>query len=433
MKKLTLITLITLIIPARLAATLSDDTLKNKNEGYYFTGLPLVNYTTDDGLGYGARVYLYNNGMRNDKFFAESPYLMQLYAQFYTTTEGYSYHELNLDMYSIAGTKFRVKSALAYEKRTNANYYGQGEGIKSLTDASGREYDTYSQYESDFLKKNNYRNFLYNKYSYTMPKYWMKLVGEMIRSISLITGFEINKVAIESWDGRKFTGADGHRYNSGPTLLDITRGSITGYDGGWTNAVKAGIVYDTRDYPPDPSTGFYIDYTFHAVSRYTGSDFNYHRSTMGARRYVEIFKPLVLALRVSYTDTSKGTPFYDMPHFEFLEDTVNGLGGNRTLRGFPMNRFVGETMAMANAELRLRMGEVTPGGERFTFKMIAFADTGNIYDRAADPFRNPGFSQYKTCWGGGLVVVWNLATVIHFYYGVSRETTQISIDFNHSI
>ena len=427
--------IILLGIPAGSHALLSEDTLKNKNEGYYPTGLPLINYTSDDGVGYGARVYLYDNGSRKDPFFNESPYLMQLYGQFYTTTNGFSYHELNLDRYNVGGTRYRIKSALVYERRTNANFFGQGGDNRNsrLTDISGKEYGTYGSYEDDFLKANDYEYYKYNKFKYTMPKYWVKLVGDITRNVGFIAGLEINRVAIDTWEGHRFKGDDGHMHISGTTLLDLSRDRVKGYGGGWTNSAKAGLVYDSRDYPPDPSTGFYADYTFHAVTPALGSDFSYHRSTLGVRRYVTLAKPLVLAFRAAYTDTSSGTPFFDMPHFEFLDETVPGLGSNRTLRGFPMNRFVGETMVMGNMEARLKFMEATPGSQRFDFKLVVFADAGNFYGSAPEPFREPRFSEFKVSLGAGLVVVWNLATVIHVYYGKSRETSAVSVDFNHSI
>ena len=35
--------------------------------------------------------------------------------------------------------------------------------------------------------------------------------------------------------------------------------------------------------------------------------------------------------------------------------------------------------------------------------------------------------------GGGIVIAWNQATIIHIYYGMSDETSALSIDFKHAI
>ncbi len=80
------------------AAKLSEDTLAKKKEGWYPTGLPLVNFSSDDGFGYGARVYMYYNGSKEDAYFDSTPYFMQLYAQYYATTNRRQLSRANLDM-----------------------------------------------------------------------------------------------------------------------------------------------------------------------------------------------------------------------------------------------------------------------------------------------------------------------------------------------
>lgn len=415
-------------------AKLSEETLKDKKTGWYITGLPLINYASDDGTGYGARLYFYYNGKNGDKYFDESPYFLQVYAQFYTTTKGFSYHELNFDKYNIFGTKYRIKSAFVYERRINANFYGIGSNItkNNLIDINGNEYSTYDDYES-FLKSSNYEYFKYNKYEYKKPAYWLDFFGDITGPFKFLAGFEIKYADIVSWQNKRFEDEKGNDHVSETTLLDLSKDSIKGYNGGWTNSVRLGAAFDTLDYAPDPGKGFYVDYSFKASHEFTGSDYNYYRSTIGARSYITVFRHLVIAMRAGYTDTSGGTPFYEMQYFDFLFDSQQGLGGYRTLRGYPLNRFVGETMTLGNIELRFKFAEITPFRQRFAFKLIAFADTGNVYDKAFEPFTYPGFGNYRYSYGGGLVVAWNLATIIHAYYGISPETTSVSINFNHSI
>ena len=78
------------------AAKLSEDTLAKKKEGWYPTGLPLVNFSSDDGFGYGVRGYVYYNGSKDDPYFDSTPYFMQLYAQFFATTGGANPEPINL-------------------------------------------------------------------------------------------------------------------------------------------------------------------------------------------------------------------------------------------------------------------------------------------------------------------------------------------------
>jgi len=79
------------------------------------------------------------------------------------------------------------------------------------------------------------------------------------------------------------------------------------------------------------------------------------------------------------------------------------------------------------------MFEISGYGQRFVFKLVGYFDAGNPYDVADDPFAPPMWNDYKYSYGGGLVVAWNQATIIHFLYSQSRESVQISIDFDNYI
>ncbi len=163
-----------------------------------------------------------------------------------------------------------------------------------------------------------------------------------------------------------------------------------------------------------------------------GSDYDFDRHTAAARIFLNPFSPIVLALRGAYTDANGDVPFFEMNKFAFALSRWDGLGGNRTLRGFKQDRFVGRTMTMGNAEVRLSFAEIAGVGQRFEFKVIGFVESGNVYDKAGDPFNEPRWNDYKTSYGGGLVIAWNLATIIHAYYGVSAEDTGIFVNFEHN-
>jgi glutamine amidotransferase len=57
------------------ADQLAPDELAHKKDGGYITGLPLAAYSTDIGLGLGARAYYYWDGHPDDPRFAQTPYL----------------------------------------------------------------------------------------------------------------------------------------------------------------------------------------------------------------------------------------------------------------------------------------------------------------------------------------------------------------------
>jgi hypothetical protein len=440
MQKISAIILaVLLFLPASLfAAQLDDDTLSKKQEGYYVTGLPLINYTSDDGFGYGARVYLYNNGAKDVQYFNASPYFMQLYAQAYFTTNGVQYHELNLDMPYLFGSKFRLKTAFAFDKNINNTYFGTGADTAKggLTDPySGTHFKTYKSYYNNFLyprNTNSDRDHLkWNNYSIFKPTYYAYLFRDITDNFKVMAGGEFKYVFIGTWDNEFF--GDQRQSMTKLTYDNQTRaGGVPGFDGGWSNFVRLGISYDTRDFEPDPKNGYYVDYCFEGSTIAVGSEYEYVKNNLQGMYFYNIIDGLVVGARLAYTTATKDIPFYEMGYFGFSLTRREGLGSNRTLHGFKKNRFVGRTMTLANIELRWQFWEVTGWGQRFGFKVVGFYDTGNAYNGAGDPIAEPRFGDYHHSGGGGLVIAWNLSTIIHFYWGVSKEDNSVSVDFDHT-
>ncbi len=431
-----LVTMVLFLAPIAQAAKLSEDTLAKKNEGWYPTGLPLVNYTTDSGFGYGARAYMYYNGQRGDPYFDSSPYFMQLYAQFYQTTKGLAYHEVNLDMPYFMGTKMRLKTALAYDYNLNENYFGVGEqnanNKLSAPNVSPPpdfvEFDTMKDF--DKYVKDNPGYSKWNKYTLKRPTYYFYGFRNITEELKLMLGAEFKSAIIKSWKNRDFEGDD-----QVLTRLDTERDKLTeaagGQLGGWVNLARAGIGYDTRDFEPDPHRGYYLDYCFEIADALLGSDFDFYKNSAQAMIFFPLLNTLVLGTRVGYTTGAGDIPFHEQSFFGFALERTKGIGGNRTVLGYKLNRFVAKTMTVANVDLRWQFWEIAGAGQRFGFQLVGFYDAGNVYDEAADPVQDPDWGDYKHGYGGGLVIAWNLSTIVHFYYGMSEEDSNISIDFNH--
>ncbi|NIT86090.1 MAG: hypothetical protein GWN82_04035, partial [Gemmatimonadetes bacterium] len=56
-----------------------------------------------------------------------------------------------------------------------------------------------------------------------------------------------------------------------------------------------------------------------------------------------------------------------------------GLGGGKTLRGVPRNRYVGRGMLVWNAELRWRVARFRLVGRSFHTVLSAFLDQGRVW------------------------------------------------------
>ncbi len=428
---ITVVLVVSLGTLSGFSAHLSEDVLSKKKEGYYVTGLPLVNYTSDDGFGYGVRAYLYNNGSKDDMYFDRAPYSMQLYAQYWATTNGIQYHELNLDMPYVAGTKWRLKSNIAYDKSVNENFFGIGEenSHRKLTNFTGtKEFSTYSGL-MDYYEDNKDESRYYH-YTIFRPSGTFYLYRDITDELKLVLGTLARKNFITSWGGRDFNGD-----TQQPTLLDQQRAYLTdaagGTLGGWISMARIGFAYDTRDFEPDPHKGYYADYVCEISNKVIGSDFDFVKHNVQAMYYVSPVSSLTFGGRAGYTTASGDIPFYEESCFGFANFRRVGDGGNRTLLGYKKNRFVAKTMTVGNLDARWKFTELSGGGQRFAFSVIGFVESGNVYDDAASPVTSPKWNYYHTSYGGGLVIAWNLSTIIHFLYGMSREDANISIDFDH--
>ena len=415
------------------AQKLSPDVVEKKKEGWYITGLPLVAYSTDEGFGYGVRIYWYDNGPRDGEFFEYQPYKMQIYGQFYMTTKWSQYHELNMDWYNIFGTNFRVNTALVYDAKLAEFYFGTGARTTAvgLQAADGTSYDNFADYEKGFLNSDGNVYSKYNLYEYKKPNWFANLYGTISEDFKYIVGLRIAYTDINDYSGDAATDA-ADAASARVTKLGLE--TPLGYGGGWTNYLMIGVAWNTLDYEPDPRNGFNLDFSFKTSGIWLGSEYDNYRETLAGRYYLTIWKPVTFAFRLGYTMSQGEMPFYDMGYFEFPYGRQAGLGGNRTLRGFPNNRFVGKNMILGNIEARWSFAEVTPWGQRFEFKLVGFYDVGNVYDEAYHLFSKPKFGDYQHSGGAGLVVAWNQATIIHVYWAMSAEyMAQIYVNFEHAI
>ena len=400
-----------------------------KTEGWFWQGLPLVNFNSDDGFGYGVRVLRVYDGAKNDEYYCSSPYFFRLTGQFFQTTNWRMYHFIEADMPYFMGTKWRFKTSFIWDESLNANYFGTGpKSSNKLRDYSGKSYDTFENYNNHFLKE-PCENYKYNKYHIRSPKWFLSTYLDITSIFRLFIGAEFKYTRLMPWGGEQFD-LNGHSYTANQTLIEAE--NLQNQDG-WVNSVKAGIAFDTRDHEVDPRRGIFIDYTVRCATFLLGSGFDFIRNTLGARFYVTPVKDLTFALRIAYTTTTSDTPFHEKGNFDFMYETQSALGNNRTLRGYPANRFIGNTMTNGNMEIRYEFAQTKTAGQLFEFKVLAFIDTGSVFDNPDDPFRI--WNYYHTGAGGGLAIVWNQSFLLHIYYGraLNGEDSSVSIDFSHAI
>lgn len=426
--------------PAR-ADKLAPDDLAHKIDGAYATGLPLFAYSTDIGLGVGARVYYYWNGHRDDPRFADTPYLYRIFLQGFASTAGIQFHWLDFDAPKILGSPYRVRSQLIYGRNLYNNYFGYGSRALpplSFPGAPGG-YDKFADYTRDQQRigADGQTYARYDQYDLLRPTFIASIERLFLDDrVRLLGGIGISYGRIRDYTGvevdAKDAAGDDARAVQNETRLhaDCAAGLLVGCGGGRDHYLRLGISYDTRDYEPDPNNGVFIDLALDAATVALGSQFDYLRTLIAARGYWSPFPEtadLVLAGRVLFVGQTNGTPLFSMDTLPFTDDPRAGLGGHRTLRGFRQDRFVGSVMTAANAEIRWTFGHARILGQRFAFIAAPFVDAGRPFD-ALDEL---SLSDWQLAYGGALRIAWNQATIVTVDYGRSSEDAGLYINFNH--
>lgn len=442
---------------------LSERDYNKKKEGGYFTGLPLINSDPNVGVGYGARVLYFENGTREDPFFEYTPYRYRIFAQYFNTTRKAPYHWLSVDAPYIFNTQWRLRGDLIYSRNPNLLYFGFGEEtlkpLKYKDRNDPRQPIVRNATFSDYQKALEYRrpggegepayvtDRMYNRYDNENPN--IQLSGERSffgGKVRLVGGTRLSRQVIRRFDGKLFKAKDpffGETDFSfmnvdvltpnGTTKVteDAEAEKIIGINGGYVNTLRGGLVYDTRDFEPDPNRGVFLEYTHEKSVKAIGSDFDFNKNHAAARVFYSIlpktFEKLVLAGRAAVIQTNGKVPFFEGMNFWGTETNQGGLGGRTTLRGFKQDRFMGPAMAYGNLELRWKFATLNTGGQTFDFQLVPFYDVGRVWDET----RFMNLKDYKHSRGLGLRIPWNQATIIYVDYGVSDEDRQMFVNFNH--
>jgi hypothetical protein len=438
--RLCVLAVLALAAPAR-ADKLTPDDLARKNEGGYFTGLPLVAYSSDFGLGLGARAYYYWDGDKDDPRFANTPYLYRVFLQGFASTGGVQFHWLDFDAPNIFESPYRIRSQLIYQRNINSNYFGLGNASLSplAFPGSPKTYSKFDGYTADQQKiqPDGTTYGKYDQYDLLRP-YWIASIERLFDHdrVRVLGGFGLTYARIRDYTGRTVDAVDASGADTSapeaPTRLatDCAAKRIVGCGGGRDDFLRLGISYDTRDFEPDPNSGVYLDAALDLGTVALASQYDYARFLVAARGYWSPFPDaadLVFAGRATFETQSSGTPFFSMDTFPYTEDPRSGLGGHRTLRGYRQDRFVGPVMTLLNGEVRWTWGHITVLHQKLAFIIVPFVDTGRPYDKLADLT----VSAWRLSYGGAFRVSWNLATIITVDYGRSSEDTGFYVNFNH--
>jgi hypothetical protein len=425
-----------------------------KKEGWYTTGFPLFGSDAVLGTGVGVLANIFYNGSKSTPSFGYVPYEHQIAVGAYQTNRSTKSYFVTWDAPFFLDTPFRVKTYLGHDTNLHNQYFGTGkESLSPLSylernQSEGRTIRnaTYSDFET---ANSYYRNKgvgqeavstqRYHEYQFetTYAQFFLdKTVQKVFR---IWGGTEVSKNVVRRYDATWTEARDPLtdtkvKVQESSTLVtnDARSGKIIGENGGIINYLRAGIAYDTRDYEPDPDSGWLIEYNINRAERAIGSDFSYLRHFVQAKNYWQpfpkLFEELVIAQRVALTKAEGNVPFFEYRYLYSIDGPFGGVGGQNTLRGYRSERFFGPVMGFYNFELRWRFGSFEMWDSLFQFSLVPFYDVANVWDK----LKEINTQGYKHSRGLGIRIVWDQSTVILMDWARSREDSLFYLDMGHT-
>jgi len=410
---------------------LPDQLLKDKRTGTYLTGFPAFSVNAETGITLGAAIQWFDNGSEDSPFFRYTPYRRQIAVTATGSTGGSARALIGYDQPYVQDSPWRIRAAAIYDRNKFENYFGVGEStLGPLTyPGSNRQFHDFDEY-TDALEKNvsgqTWARF--NDYSRTQAgglitlerNFW----GGWLRPQ---LGLQVTHVSLKDYSGEVIDGAVMQ-----PTrlLTDHEAGKVIGFDGGWDNAFKVGLTFDSRDFEPDPASGVMIQAVSRISTKALGSTFNYEQITLTGRGFYNLLREpgrLIAATRLTYVMQFGDVPIYSAPIIPFTDGDSFGLGGHSTLRGFVTDRFVGHAEMFANGELRWSFAETTLWRQHLRFMLAPFVDAGRVFDSVSQTT----LQDWKVDGGIGLRLAWNLSTIVSFDYARSSEGNLFYMQLGH--
>lgn len=314
--------------------------------GLEIGAVPAVNFDSDEGVGYGAiaELYQYGDGVAR-------PYLWTLQPTVFLTTEGRRDFTAFFDAPGLLSDDWRLTAFAGSQKQIATPYYGVG---------NATDYD--EALEAEDGPDPYYYRFGMTRTSATFDLQHV-IAGSPLR---LLFGGGFDHVSVTPVPDEE-----------GTTLYALAWGAEE--EDSWLNYVRGGFVWDTRDRETGPTSGAWTELLIRGTDESLAADVGFFRWTFTDRRYFTLAEGLVLAHRYLVQDVGAGAPAFELFTVQTSFKQQEGLGGAKTLRGIPRNRYVGRGMLVWNSELRWRAADFRMFGRRFHTVVSVFLDQGRVW------------------------------------------------------
>ena len=349
------------ISSAEVAA--QEDSIANRSN---FELFPIINYDTDTGFGYGVKTYLYDLISKNESFDIT----------IYNSTKGERWYKLFVSFPDV-------------ERR------------------QGKEYSLAVDLDIDYDKWINYK--YYGKPLFQIQSYVPEQSESYTREPIEIT------LNFSRAFARNFVVSAGLRYQHVVCYNFSSTGSLK-YDINYNNgSIQAfsfplNVRYDTRNSFIDPTGGLVVGTDVELIREFSPKRNKAYKFGLNFQSYLPLYnKYLILASRLIYQRIRPSS----ISPLLFLT-----MGGNKTIRGIPQDRYISDEIIIINNELRFPI--------YWRFSAIAGIDIGKA---KATP-EQTGSDGWIINYVIGLRFRMD-NFIVRGDFGIGKETTGLYFNFGH--
>jgi outer membrane protein assembly factor BamA len=293
----------------------------------------------------------------------------------------------------------------------------------------------------------NYKSRMFYKYDRKMFRFKVdlqgKLSGEHVKWIGGVNllNFKVGKVDIDKLNKGKEGDEVLPPHTEQPGLYEKYQDwniiSEEEANGGFVPALKAGLVYDSRDNRPNPMKGIWTEAVLEGAPEFLGAESSFVKFSLTHRQYFTIVpENLSLAYRLAYQTTVGGNvPFYYQSQVitSILKGAMSeGLGGAKSLRGISRNRIVGDGFFYGNIEARWKFWHFQFINNNWYMGLNGFMDFGQVTKKidglenipsgeTNSEYYDAGAEKIHISYGAGLRIVMNQNFVIAIDYGMAAD------------
>jgi hypothetical protein len=334
-----------------------------RKDGMGWGGFPFANYSSDDGLGFGALGSIFEYDGKT------APYKAETYFLLYASTTGVQTHRLQHDRLAVGDPRLRITTRFEFAADKSSNYCGTAPPgdchpanaelaahDAGLVDNANKDDDAYDQLVGRYYKKREIRpNFsLTGRWALREDGTRIEVFGSYYGEIKRAGDFD----ARAPWPGSLYE----QEYPTG--------------EEGYISLLQVGLMADKRDNEPSPIRGHWDEISVRAAGPWSGSSFSYGGINLSLRGYTPLFTDRVVLADRLVIDEMWGAP----PTTELVRsgstDFYTFFGGQRAGRGVRSGRVMGKSRMMNQIEVRATVAELHPGKATIDLTPVAFLDAG---------------------------------------------------------